>query len=75
MTAAVGRIGAALDKAAAVELVEQRHEAAGNHAQPAGERLLGKPGGAGHDIEDAGMGRLEAQPGEAFGEPAGRVAA
>jgi hypothetical protein len=68
MTATVAGADAALGEAECLELIEQSDEAAGDHAQPVGQRLLGKAGRGINQVQNAGMGRDEPEPREPFGE-------
>ncbi len=68
VTAAVTGIATAFDEAAGFEFVDEGHQAAGNHSEPRGERLLRNCRAGGKDTENAGMRRSKLQ----LGEPPGK---
>ena len=68
MAAAVAGADAALGEAESIELVEESDKAAGDHAQPGGQRLLRLARVGSQDMENACVGGCEFELRQAFGE-------
>lgn len=68
VAAAIVLIAAALDEAARVQRVEQSDEAAGNHLQTGGQRLLCEAGAGTEDAQDSRVRRRESDGEQALGE-------
>lgn len=75
VTAAVVGIGGALDEATGAQFIQKGDKAAGDHAQAAGEGLLGEPGRVGEDKQDSGMGGRQVELRETLREFAGGMTA
>jgi len=63
-----------IDEAAPLELVDNRHQACGVHAEPERQILLAQAGRLAEEADDAGVGRLERQGSESVGKALRRVA-
>lgn len=68
VAAAIVLIAAALDETSRIQRVEQRNEAAGNHLQAGGQRLLCEAGAGAQDAQDAGMRGRESNGEQPLGE-------
>ena len=71
--ATVGRAIPSLDEPALLELVEQRHEAAREHAEFFAERLLAEAVSLSEDPQNAHVRRFQVQRGQTLREPHGGV--
>ena len=69
VVAAVAGVATTLEEAVLLELVDQRHEAAGQDPELGGDGLLRPTGARGDGPEQAGVRRCQSERGELLGEP------